>query len=106
MDEEETRSYYPIQPVDSVKMAAFSFAPAMAAKRFVSKLRGEPDGCWEFVWFRGQRAGHFWVDGKLEEACQMAYLWAYGERPGAIAHTCGNPSCCNPGHILLDPPET
>lgn len=76
-------------------------------ERFWEKVAWErptPTGCW--LWQRGKPGayGMFNVDGgkQLVRAHVWAYTWAYGPPPlgSVVRHTCDNPPCCNPEHLL------
>ena len=71
--------------------------------RFWSKVdkRG-PDECWE--WTGGSvsaasRYGRLKVDGRLLLAHRVAFLYHNGWEP-RVRHSCDNPPCCNPAHLL------
>lgn len=59
--------------------------------------------CW--VW-RGRRNagghGEFKVDGASRQAHRVAFELAFGQIPDGmvVRHTCDNPACCNPTHLL------
>lgn len=80
--------------------------PKSLAERLWPKvdIRGE-DECWEF---RGQKMafgyGRFFLHGKVRTpAHRVAYTLTKGEIPEGLVvrHTCDNPACCNPGHLIL-----
>jgi hypothetical protein len=72
--------------------------------RFFSKVWKDPNGCW--VW-DGAKVngiyGNFRVDGKSLLAHRFAYTQFVGELPigTVITHSCQEPSCVNPEHLLL-----
>lgn len=73
-------------------------------KRFISKIAfGEDDECWPWT---GSLQN--WGYGKIKighriYAHRIAYETWVGEIPDGmlIRHTCDNPACCNPHHLLL-----
>lgn len=76
----------------------------------VDKSAG-PVECWPWVgsMFRGSKKtsqrGQFWINGKFIQAHRLAFALGQGmERPPlsdvVIRHTCDNPICCNPAHLL------
>ncbi len=72
--------------------------------RFWSKvaIRGIDD-CWE--WRAGRRPsgyGMFAHEGKIWGAHRFAFTLMIGEIPEGkfVCHTCDNPPCCNPGHLV------
>ena len=73
--------------------------------RFWSKVDAAPsDMCWE--WLAGKTRegyGQFKVDGKQHPAHRVAFKLAYGYLPAGllVRHTCDNPGCCNPNHLIL-----
>lgn len=81
-------------------------------ERFSSKVsRGEPQDCWPYMGgFTGSGYGAFWINGKQKLAHIHAYEMANGPIPKTdekivVRHTCDNPSCCNPGHLLIGTPK-
>jgi len=71
-------------------------------ERFWSKVdvRG-PDECWPWRAARYENGyGQFYVGNKHGGAHRMAYYLATGEKPEVVRHTCDNPPCCNPKHLL------
>ena len=66
-------------------------------------IRG-PEHCWN--WTRSAYPygyGAAWFGGKQRRAHRVAYRLQNGEihKGAVIRHTCDNPSCCNPAHLLL-----
>lgn len=67
---------------------------------------GEPDACWE--WTRAFASGGYGAmsigDGKGRNAHVVAWELA-NNRPAPrgmmVRHTCDNPPCCNPSHLVL-----
>jgi len=63
-----------------------------------------PDDCW--LW-RGARSGkgygNFQFGGRTYGAHRIAYLLKHGQSPAGavIRHTCHNPDCVNPDHLVL-----
>ncbi|KKC39889.1 hypothetical protein WH87_04800 [Devosia epidermidihirudinis] len=73
--------------------------------RFWSKVdvRGE-DECWPWTASSFPDGyGCFGYEGKTHHAQRIAFLLANGEfdRSLEVRHTCDNPPCCNPAHLLL-----
>ncbi len=74
-------------------------------ERFWSKvLMSTPDACWEWKGMR-QHSGHGRIswNGRLEAAHRIAWMFTYGPIPEGkvIRHSCDNPPCCNPAHLLI-----
>jgi hypothetical protein len=71
----------------------------------VDKIGG-PDACWPWMLTKvstkpGQDYGRVGWEGKLELAHRVAYLLTHGRWPdGDTRHTCDNPPCCNPAHLI------
>lgn len=80
--------------------------PIVVAK-FWSKVRvGRDTECWE--WQTRSRHEHGYgtfnpgADTGVVKAHRFAYEIANGELPigGVVRHTCDNPPCCNPSHLV------
>ena len=75
------------------------------AQRFWSKVDSAPsECCWE--WTAGKDKdgyGRFRLNKQLSLAHRLAYTLTKGEIPNGLImrHTCDNPACCNPGHLIL-----
>lgn len=73
--------------------------------RFLSLITdtSNPDACW--IWNAGKAGayGKFWMDGKTFSAHKASYLLHKGEVPEfkIIRHTCHQPLCVNPKHLIL-----
>jgi hypothetical protein len=76
-----------------------------AAERFWSKVQvGSESECWPWTGAIGH-TGH----GKFKDRSYHtvnAHRYAYEQRNGSpagyvVRHTCDNPACCNPAHLVL-----
>jgi hypothetical protein len=80
-------------------------AAQTAAWRFWSKVAIDPTtGCWEWTAYRDRQGyGRFGVDGTNWLAHRLAWLLTHGtiEPDRVIRHTCDNPPCINPDHLLV-----
>lgn len=72
--------------------------------RFWSRVdvRG-PDECWP--WTGSRKAfgyGQMWDGEKMERAHRIAFLITTGAlaHGAPVRHSCDNPPCCNPSHLL------
>lgn len=74
------------------------------ANRFWSKVQiGEPDECWPWTASKGFRNyGKFKLCDTYVNAHRIAYWLDRGVYPNdiVIRHTCDNPICCNPSHLI------
>lgn len=73
--------------------------------RFFQRIKKSSSGCWE--WTKGRDTdgyGRFY-SRSLEEtrAHRAAFKLFLGEIPNTllVRHTCHNPSCCNPKHLMI-----
>jgi hypothetical protein len=58
-------------------------------------------GCWEWQGYREPGGyGQIRINGKLHKTHRLAFELTYGESPLVVRHTCDNPPCCNPNHLL------
>ena len=72
------------------------------AERFWPHVqRGAPTECWPWLRYRGRKGyGVLHVDRKKRRAHRVAYFLTHGAWPLVARHTCDNPPCCNPAHLL------
>lgn len=73
--------------------------------RFWAKVeRRGPDECWPWTgWTTSQGYGVIGLGGRDEKAHRAAWIVTRGPIPRGlvIRHTCDNPPCVNPTHLLL-----
>lgn len=65
---------------------------------------GDPDECWNWTRALSKGYGNISVDGKSRSAHIVAWELANDRKLPAgmmILHTCDNPPCCNPAHLVL-----
>ena len=74
-------------------------------ERFWAKVdRGNPDDCWEWNAHRVRGGyGRIWAAGRHWMAHRLSWSIHNGPIPDGlmIRHTCDNPPCVNPGHLLV-----
>jgi len=75
------------------------------AQRFWSKVDPAPSQCcWEWTACKSSNGyGQFRLNNRDLNAHRVAYTLAKGEIPKGLVvrHTCDNPVCCNPDHLIL-----
>lgn len=74
-----------------------------AASRFWERTDQSlgPNTCWPWLGsFDKDGYGSFWIDGESHRTNRVAYFLTHGEWPLVARHSCDNPPCCNPLHIL------
>src|SRR5689334_3363135 len=73
-------------------------------ERFWSKVAiGEPDQCWEWQASRDKQGyGQIKLGGVVVKAHRASYELSTGTSVGNldVLHSCDNPSCCNPSHLV------
>lgn len=81
---------------------------ALAASTFWNRIeRGAETSCWKWQGALVSTGyGQLRWFGRLTPAHRVAYELANGEIPEGllIRHTCDNPPCCNPAHLLTGTP--
>ena len=66
--------------------------------------RASPTDCWEWRGTRNNKGyGKFWLNGRTDLAHRVSYRIHNGEIPAGlmVRHTCDNPPCVNPAHLLV-----
>ncbi len=75
-----------------------------AEVRFWAKVDRTGDGCWEWQASRDRKGyGQFAIKGSGSfGAHRLAYAYAVGPIPDGLMlrHTCDNPPCCRPDHLI------
>jgi hypothetical protein len=62
--------------------------------------RGD-DECWPWTATRDSKGyGRLWWGDRLEGAHRIALFLATGRMPSYVMHSCDNPPCCNPAHLV------
>lgn len=78
----------------------------MQTESFWSKvdIKESKTDCWEWLGAKKPTGyGNVRINKKYMLAHRVAFLLANGEFPEKfiVCHICDNPSCCNPGHLVL-----
>lgn len=71
-------------------------------RKYVPELPS--DQCWEWQSTRnGSGYGKFWLRGRTDLAHRVAFRVCHGPIPPGlmVRHTCDNPPCANPSHLIL-----
>jgi hypothetical protein len=87
-------------------MAEFTVVTDLQLLKFtlMNRCRLAENGCWE--WVGGRNSGYGQIQTKLSSkrgAHQVSYEAHHGKIPEGqvVRHTCDNPSCINPDHLIL-----
>lgn len=67
-------------------------------------IKDDPMACWEWLGARKPRGyGNVRINKKYQLAHRVAWEVTNFEIPQGfvVCHTCDNPSCCNPSHLML-----
>lgn len=73
-------------------------------ERFIVKQKFNPgNGCWEWIGCKNKEGfGLFWLEGRNALAHRISWFLQYREMPvNDVVHSCGNPGCVNPKHLIL-----
>ena len=72
------------------------------AAKFWSRVKiATPDQCWEWQFFRDKDGyGRCRFEGVVRKVHRIAFFLTHGYWPEVVRHSCDNPPCCNPGHLL------
>lgn len=68
-------------------------------KRFMSHVNKTED-CWLWTSSTNGRYGTFWYQGKTPRAHRLMFFIHNGYFPPEVMHTCDNPLCVNPAHLI------
>lgn len=72
--------------------------------RYIDTHGNDPEPCWEWTGHLGGRdgRGYITIDGRRQLAYRVVYEIFNGPlEPGMkVRHTCDNPQCCNPEHLI------
>lgn len=88
-------------------MPGWSSIPFTSEERltaFFDKIVVCESGCHEFIGAtNGDGYGNFWDKGQCKKAHRFAWEAFFGRIPEGVLvrHTCDNPPCCNPDHLVL-----
>lgn len=69
--------------------------------RFWDKVDiGSREECWPWRASRAWGYGRFWDGENAVKAHRYSFFLHYGFYPPVVMHTCDNPPCVNPGHLV------
>ena len=78
--------------------------------RFWGKVKRalDPNSCWPWTGATADGYGRFKVGKRVIAAHRIAYCETVGpilRGSSVVMHTCDNPSCCNPSHLIVGTPK-
>lgn len=75
--------------------------PARAARFWQRVQVGDDDECWPWQGYLAKNGrGLTSLNNRTVQVHRLAYLIARGVLPPLLRHTCDNPPCCNPRHLI------
>lgn len=80
----------------------------MTEAEFLARVKGAPGKCWPWPGaHNGGGYGELRHDGRKVRAHRLAYELEHGAIPSGlqVRHSCDDPRCCNPAHLLLGTPR-
>jgi hypothetical protein len=74
---------------------------SVAQRSFLSMVKRNSDGCWEWQGAKKKGYGSYSFDGLSYPSHRIAYQLEYGkiDRLWDVDHLCCNRGCCNPAHL-------
>lgn len=80
------------------------YLPVAERLALYTNRSGGPSACWEWLgWRDGCGYGKMTANGKRRGAHRIAFELEHGvslDSETIIRHTCDNPACCNPAHLV------
>ena len=78
----------------------FLLRPEIMSSFWAKVNRSTPTECWPWIPSSKRGYGNFWCAGRNLRSDRVVFFYSHKRWPTEARHTCDNPRCCNPSHII------